>query len=52
MSAFEATCPACNGPLEKRDFEDGEDEINRDWWCPACKYRWMNFSGEPLVASG
>ncbi len=53
MALFEATCPDCNGPLEKRDFVDGENpdgelhDVNRDWWCPACEYRWMSFEGEP-----
>ncbi len=56
MALFDSTCPDCDGPLERRDFEDGvSDEgsmadVNRDWWCPACRLRWMNFYGEPMEA--
>ena len=53
MSAFEATCPDCNGPLETRRFQDGgflegkPAEFNQDWWCPACRRRWVAFETEP-----
>ena len=53
MSNIRNTCPTCDGPLEMRKFKDGEDDagsnadINQDWWCPACRLRWMDFNTEP-----
>ena len=48
-----ARCPTCKGIMEKRNFKDGVDDdgsnadINPDWWCPACRLRWMDVYAEP-----
>lgn len=58
MSSFKATCPTCNGPLERRTFidtwdPDGEPcDISQDLWCPACRLRWMDLKDEPEEAEG
>jgi len=56
MSSFEVICPDCGGPMWMRGFKDGENDdlskadINLDWWCPACKLRWMAVKSEPMEA--
>ena len=56
MALFNSTCPDCDGPLERRKFVEGwapegkEYETMQDWWCPACKYRWISLYGDPLEA--
>ena len=58
MTNIRNTCPTCDGPLERRDFADGADhdgknaDINQDWWCPACKLRWLDMYGPPMEAEG
>jgi len=51
--SFEATCPGCNGPLEKRNFIDTWDpdgkplDVFENWWCPACLLRWRSEDADP-----
>ena len=50
MSSYEGRCPKCGGLLEMRNFLDsGKDgDINPDWWCPACRLRWLAIDTEPM----
>jgi len=46
-------CPNCGGVLEKRRFTDVWDmndnpvEVYEDWYCQACKIRWVPMEQEP-----
>lgn len=51
MSSYEGRCPRCGGLMGMRKFLDGAIDVNRDWWCPACRLRWLAMDTEPMEAS-